>query len=94
MKAIMVRPGGRPEIIEIENELHALQKAVGGHLESVTLGEDWCVLCDEEWRFKGEPYTCSINGVVFGGVVLIVGIAGEDFADIPQHMAERLVASC
>jgi len=94
MKAIMVRPGGRPEIIEIENELHALQKAVGGHLESVTLGEDWCVLCDEERRFKGEPYTCSINGVVFGGVVLIVGIAGEDFADIPQHMAERLVASC
>lgn len=94
MKAIMVRPGGRPEIIEIENELSALQKAVGGHLESVTLGEDWCVLCDEEWRFKDEPHTCSINGVVFGGVVLIVGIAGEDFADIPQHLVERLVASC
>lgn len=95
MKAIRKRPGARPELIEIENELTALQQAVGGYLEAVTLGNDWCVLCDEEWRFKGEASNCSINGVEFGGAILVVGIAGEDFTDIPQEVADRLgVSAC
>lgn len=93
MKAIRKRPGARPELIEIKNELTTLQQAVGGYLEAVTLGNDWCVLCDEEWRFKGEPNNCSINGVEFGGTILIVGVEGEDFTDIPQEAANRLGAS-
>lgn len=93
MKAIIKEPRKRPEAIEIENELASLQQAVGGHIEAVTLGNDWCVLCDEEGRIKGKAGNCSVDGVDFCGTILFVGVSGEDFADVPQRVAERLGVS-
>lgn len=77
---------------EIQNELEPLQRAVGGHLESVTLWADACVLCDEEGRLKGKPYNTTVCGVPFVGTVLIVGVAGEDFSDLTEQMEARLRA--
>lgn len=37
MKAIIKEPGKKPRITEIENKLSALQEAVGGYIETVTL---------------------------------------------------------
>lgn len=90
MKVIRKRPGGRLEPIEIRDELEALQDEVGGHIEAVTMGNDWCVLCDEEWRFKEKATNCFVNGVEFGGTILFVGIAGENFCDIPREVEEML----
>lgn len=39
MKAIIKEPGKKPRITEIENNLTALQEAVGGHIETVTLAK-------------------------------------------------------
>lgn len=84
MKAILKKPGEKPEIIDIENELGALQKAVGGHIETFTFAVDACVICDEEGRFKGYKHNTVVGGVEFVGPILVVGIKGEDFADVPQ----------
>lgn len=82
MIAIRKRPGERAEIVEIENELSALQKEVGGYLESVTFAEDAAILCDEEGRLKGYAYNCNICGVDFVGPILVVGVDGEEFCDL------------
>ena len=82
MIAIRKRPGERAEIVEIENELSALQKEVGGYLESVTIAEDAAILCDEEGRLKGYAYNCNICGVDFVGTILVVGVDGEEFCDL------------
>ena len=90
MRALRKRPGEAWEPIAVENELKPLQQEVGGYLESVTLAEDVCVLCDEEGRMKGKPYNTTVCGVSFVGTILIVGVAGEDFADLTEKQEESL----
>ena len=86
----MKRPGEGWEAIQVANELKSLQKEVGGYLESFTIAEDVCVLCDEEGRLKGKPYNTTVCGVPFVGTVLIVGAAGEDFADLTERQEAAL----
>lgn len=83
IKIIKKEPGKAPVLTEVENTLEALQEAVGGHIESVTITEDCAVLCDEEGRLKGKGFNCRICGVGFVGTILLVGVKGEEFADAP-----------
>lgn len=82
MKAIKKEPGEQPRMVSIQNTLEALQEAVGGRIETVRLFEDACLVCDEEWRLKGKPHN-NILGAEFGGTVLLVGVSGEEFCDVP-----------
>ena len=89
MKAIIKRPFepvGR--LIEIPNELKALQEAVGGYIEVVTLATDLAIVCDEDGRIKGEVPNCEICGIDFVGTILAVGVDGEEFADVPLDLDE------
>lgn len=83
-------PGKGWKVAEIENTLEALQQGVGGKLEAVTLASDACILCNEEGRLLGMPYNITICGVSFVGPLLIVGIAGEDFAGLTEQQVDRL----
>ena len=83
-------PGKGWKVAEIENTLEALQQGVGGKLEAVTLASDACILCNEEDRLLGMPYNITICGVSFVGPLLIVGIAGEDFAGLTEQQVDRL----
>ena len=38
--------------IEIENTLEALQREVGGYIETVYLGDNYILICDEEGKLK------------------------------------------
>lgn len=87
IKAIYKAPGKEPILIEVENELHAFQNAVGGYLEAVTFTTDCCILCDEEGRLKGLPYNITILGCHFVGPILIVGVEREDFCDVPNRIS-------
>ena len=77
------RPGCAPRHVWVSNSLEALQKAVGGYIETVTIAEDLVILCDEEGRLKDKPYNCTICGVDFVGDIVMAGVAGEEFADLP-----------
>ena len=77
------RPGQPPRHVWLTNSLPALQKAVGGYIETVTLMADLVIICDEEGRLKGAPYNCNICGVDFVGDIVIAGVRGEEFADLP-----------
>ena len=83
MKVIKKEPGEQPRMVSIQNTLEALQEAVGGRIETVRLFEDACLVCDEEGLFKGKEYNCNFLGVNFVGTILLVGIAGEEFCDVP-----------
>ena len=60
MKAILKQPGQRPAAVEMENTLQALQKAVGGYIETVRITSDACLICNEKGRLMGlEPNPCG-----------------------------------
>ena len=91
MKVIIKEPGQCPRETEIENSLSALQQAVGGYIETVTLAEDCCVICNEEGRLQGLPYNLTFYGVSFVGTILFVGVAGDEFADLSEQQVEILL---
>lgn len=86
MKVIFKAPGCLPEFRDIPNTLEALQEAVGGYIETFTFATDACVVCNEEGRLLDLPYNCDLLGVSFCGPILIVGVNGDEFCDIPSDM--------
>lgn len=83
-------PGGDCAVIEIDNTLEQLQKAVGGFIETVTLGEGVVLICDEEGLLKGRAYnkpaSIAVKGIV--GPALLAGIDGDEFASLPEKFIE------
>lgn len=80
---LIKEPGRTPRHVNISDTLENLQKTVGGYIETVTLCSGFVVICDEEGRLKGKPYCCTISGVDFVGTVILCGIDGDEFADLP-----------
>lgn len=68
----------------VTNTLKNFQNAVGGYIETVTLTEDLAIICNEEGRLMGLPYNCTICGVSFVGDIILAGVSGEKFADLPM----------
>ena len=91
MKVIIKEPGQRPRVTEIENSLSALQQAVGGYIETVTLAEDYCIICNEEGRLQGLPYNLTFGEISFVGTILFVGVAEDEFADLSEQQVEILL---
>ena len=87
MKAVYKEPGKAARIVEIENSLQALQKAVGSYIETVTLFSDATILCNEEGRMQGLPYNCTVAGVDFVGPVLAVGVDGCEMCSLSDEAA-------
>lgn len=71
------------KVVEIENELTALQEAVGGYIEPAHLAEletmGIVLLCDEEGVLYGKPYNANLFPYFFVGTVLAVAKNGEEF---------------
>lgn len=88
MITIRILPGREPELHEVENELSALQAAVGGYIETVTLPDSGLVvIVNEEGRYLGLPLNGMLNlrplwHSVLIGTVLIARVSGEEFASV------------
>ena len=89
MKAFRKRPGEGWELIEVENTLEALQKQVGGHIETVSFMKNTCIICNEEGLLIGLPVNVFLD-YPFRGTLLIVGVDGEEFCDVDERMKEML----
>ncbi len=75
-------------IVDVENDLHALQEAVGGHIETVGLKDGGVMIVDEEGMLKQYPHNdlaSYIRGRHIYGTALIVGVDGEEFDDVPDQ---------
>lgn len=90
MKAIRKKPGAQPEIIEVDNTLATLQQEVEGYIEVITLPYDAALICNEEGRILGLPDNGRVCGVDVVGTVLIVGVNGSEFCDVPAFF-KRMV---
>lgn len=83
ISALLKRPGEIPRHVNVSNSLQALQKNVDGYIETITIASDLVVICNEEGRLQGLPFNCEICGVNFVGTILMVGVDGDKFTDLP-----------
>lgn len=84
IRVYVKEPFYAPELRRIPNTLEALQKIVGGYIETVTLSSNMVIICNEEGRMLELPYNCDVCGVGFCGTIIFAGIDGEEFADVPE----------
>lgn len=86
MKKISVlvkRPGEPPRHVNMSNTLENFQRYVGGYIETVTIFSDVVIICNEEGRLLGLPWNCEICGIDFCGDIIMCGVDGDEFADMP-----------
>lgn len=85
MKAIRVIPGRHPELIQVDNALKALQEQVGGRIETISIDENLIGIVNEEMILLGLPYNGKIGDQHIFGTLLVVGLNGEEFCDVPEN---------
>lgn len=88
MKVIRKKPICKPELADLENSLEALQEAVGGRIETLGFTTDTCLICNAEGRLLGLTPNYFLGGF-FAGTVLLVGVDGDEFCDLPD--AEKVL---
>lgn len=82
---VIVKVPGRPaEPREIPNTLEELQGIVGGYIETVRFASDCTIVCNEEGKLLGLAPNIFLMGEQFVGPIIIAGVRGEDFDDIPM----------
>lgn len=75
---------------DIENTLEALQAAVDGYIEAVTLIPGKAVMIvNEEGLLRGmtpNPIASAVANTQIVGPAVVIGVDGEDFTDIPEDI--------
>ena len=93
MKALKIE-GCTVVPVNIENTLDALQAAVDGYIEAVTLIPGKAVMIvNEEGLLRGmAPNTVAslAAGTQIVGPAVVVGVDGEEFTDIPTDIANSI----
>jgi len=82
MTVVYKAPGKPAELREIENTLEALQAAVEGYIETVSLDPRTVIICNEEGRLNGMRYNCNLLGLQLFGPFLLAGVDGDEFNDV------------
>lgn len=95
MKAVLVKVGKPHQILDVENELHALQRLVGGYIQVIPYNapeNGILVICDEEGKLKKKKPNRVVvvkNHIVdcICGDFLLVGKGEEEFIDLtPEQL--------
>lgn len=93
MKAIKIERYRVTEV-DIENTLEALQHAVDGYIEAVTLIPGKAVMIvNEEGLLRGmaqNPIASAVANTQIVGPALVVGVDGDEFTDIPTDIANSV----
>ena len=96
MRVLVVEPGRRPMVREIETGLEALQKAVGGVIEAVyPFEEPVAIVCNEEGKLMELPLNRALldeNGKVYdiiAGTFLVVGLTEDNFGSLDDALLEQ-----
>ena len=88
IKGLMVPVRGEIRRLAVKNELKALQKTVGGHIQTLKLAEGVVLICNVEGKLlKLEPNT---HFYTINGDFLLVGENGEEFGDLTEKQMEQL----
>ena len=84
ISVLIKEPGKQPRHVAISDRLENLQKTVDGFIETVTLTSDLVIICNEEGLLRGLPYNCTVRGCALHGTIILCGVDGDEFADLPS----------
>ena len=89
LRAVYVEPNRPAYETEIENTLKALQRAVGGYIEAVSISDGISLVCNEEGKLDNLPGNRRIGNDIIAGAFVIVGNGEEDFRSLTDEETNR-----
>ena len=96
MKVLLVEPGNKPRLVEIDHRLEELQKLVGGYIAATYPWADpVAVVVDDDGMAKGYPPNRLLVDEegkpydILKGTFFICGLSTDDFASISDELAEK-----
>ena len=94
LSVLQIAPGQHPKPIEIDNDLKALQQAVGG-----SIGASYpfavAIVYNDDGKLMGLPLNRALRDEsgeaydVVAGTFLVVGLGEEDFASLTPELAQK-----
>lgn len=90
MRVVYCEPHKKAKTIDIDGKLETMQKLVGGYIEAVyPFHANVALVCDEEGYFNAAQPNREINGSVILGPFFLCSLMRDDFASLPEDLAER-----
>lgn len=96
MKALLIKPGKKPENVDIEPGLESLQKMVGGNIQVVYPFDDLVgLIVNEEGKMNGLPLNRALRNEkgeiydIIAGDFLVVGLTEDDFGSLSDELIEK-----
>jgi len=96
LSVLKIAPGQHPQQVEIDNDLKALQEAVGGTIAAVyPFADPVAIICNDDGKLMGLPLNRALrdeNGQIYdviAGTFLVVGLGEEDFASLTPELAQK-----
>ena len=96
LSVLKIAPGQHPQQVEIDNDLKALQQAVGGSIDAVyPFADPVAIICNDEGKLMGLPLNRALrdeDGQMYDAVAgdfLVVGLGEEDFASLTPELAQK-----
>jgi len=84
-------------LFEIDNTLEALQEFVGGYIEVIYIGNDLCLVCNEEGKLKNLEVTVAfvddndeVKDLIAGDSFVIRDNGESDFEGIREGDVEHI----
>ncbi len=92
LSVLKIAPGQRPQQVEIDNDLKALQQAVGGSIDAVyPFADQVAIICNDEGKLMGLPLNRALrdeDGQMYdavAGTFLVVGLGEDDFVSLSRN---------
>lgn len=98
LNVLLVKPGERAEMVEMEDSLEAMQKMVDGMIEEyMPFEDDVAIVCNDEGKMRGLPLNRGIldeNGklmdIIAGSFfVCYAPIESEKFLSLPPELEKK-----
>lgn len=96
LSVLQIAPGQYPKQVEIDNDLKALQQAVGGNIgASYPFSDPVAIVYNDDGKLMGLPLNRALRDEhgeaydVVAGTFLVVGLDEEDFASLTPELAQK-----
>ena len=96
LSVLKIAPGQYPQQVEIDNDLKALQQAVGGSIgASYPFENPVAIVYNDDGKLMGLPLNRALwdeDGLMYNviaGTFLVVGLGEEDFVSLSPELAQK-----
>ena len=91
MKILLFEPNEPPVVREIKNSLKPMQKIVGGYIETVYIGDDVVLVCNEEGKLRNLPPNRIIQNDWICGTFFMASVKGAKFKSLDDRQLASLL---